>query len=112
LADELVALGMSITGVDNTDLGATQAPGLSNIRTPIAGIGRIAANYLIARLDGDEWNFPRNCRSRSSCAEARALPRSSADFIRGAHDHKFFPLRKSDPSQSRLNAHKHHQTGS
>jgi LacI family transcriptional regulator len=49
---------ISITGVDNTDLGATQTPGLSSIQTPIAEIGSIAANYLLARLDGNEVEFP------------------------------------------------------
>jgi LacI family transcriptional regulator len=43
---------ISITGVDNTDLGATQTPGLASIRTPIVEIGRAAALHLIARLDG------------------------------------------------------------
>jgi LacI family transcriptional regulator len=42
---------MSITGVDNTDLGATQTPGLTSIRTPIVEIGRAAAEQLIARLE-------------------------------------------------------------
>jgi len=49
---------ISITGVDNTDLGATQTPGLTSIETPIMEIGRIAANYLIARLEGGEVEFP------------------------------------------------------
>lgn len=44
---------ISITGVDNTDLGATQTPGLTSIRTPITEIGLAAATQLIARLDGD-----------------------------------------------------------
>jgi LacI family transcriptional regulator len=43
---------MSITGVDNTDLGATQTPGLTSIRTPITEIGRAAGLQLIARLEG------------------------------------------------------------
>lgn len=43
---------VSITGVDNTDLGATQSPGLTSIRTPIVEIGRAAAMHLIARLEG------------------------------------------------------------
>jgi len=42
---------ISITGVDNTDLGATQTPGLTSIRTPIVEIGRAAAEQLIARLE-------------------------------------------------------------
>ena len=43
---------MSITGVDNTDLGATQTPALTSIRTPIVDIGRAAAEQVIARLEG------------------------------------------------------------
>lgn len=43
---------ISITGVDNTDLGATQTPALTSIRTPIVDIGRAAAEQLIARLEG------------------------------------------------------------
>lgn len=43
---------LSITGVDNTDLGATQTPGLTSIRTPIIEIGRAAAEQVIARLEG------------------------------------------------------------
>ncbi|WP_418319976.1 LacI family DNA-binding transcriptional regulator [Piscinibacter sakaiensis] len=43
---------ISITGVDNTDLGATQTPGLTSIRTPIVETGRAAAEQLIARLEG------------------------------------------------------------
>lgn len=43
---------MSITGVDNTDLGATQTPPLTSIRTPILEIGSAAADQLIARLEG------------------------------------------------------------
>jgi len=43
---------MSITGVDNTDLGATQTPPLTSIRTPIVDVGRAAAEQLIARLEG------------------------------------------------------------
>ena len=43
---------MSITGIDNTDLGATQVPGLTSVRTPIVEIGTAAAEQLIARLEG------------------------------------------------------------
>ncbi len=50
---------ISITGVDNTDLGATQVPGLSSIQTPIAEIGRLAGTYLTARLDGQSFELPR-----------------------------------------------------
>lgn len=41
-----------ITGVDNTDLGATQTPPLTSIRTPVIEIGHAAAEQLVARLDG------------------------------------------------------------
>jgi LacI family transcriptional regulator len=43
---------MSITGVDSTDLGATQTPPLTSIRTPIVEIGAAAADQLVARLEG------------------------------------------------------------
>ena len=46
---------ISITGVDNTDLGATQTPALTSIRTPIVEIGRAAADQLIARLTGGSY---------------------------------------------------------
>jgi LacI family transcriptional regulator len=48
---------MAITGVDNTDLGATQTPGLTSVRTPIVDIGRAAARHLIARLNGESVEF-------------------------------------------------------
>ncbi|HEX8012362.1 MAG TPA: LacI family DNA-binding transcriptional regulator [Casimicrobiaceae bacterium] len=43
---------VSVTGVDNTDLGATQTPPLTSISTPIVEIGRRAALQLIAQLEG------------------------------------------------------------
>ena len=46
---------MSITGVDNTDLGATQTPGLTSVSTPIVEIGRAAADQLVARLEGQAY---------------------------------------------------------
>ena len=42
---------ISITGVDNTDLGATQTPPLTSIGTPIVAVGRAAAEQVIARLE-------------------------------------------------------------
>jgi len=42
---------VSITGVDNTDLGATQTPPLTSIETPIVEVGTAAAEQLIARLE-------------------------------------------------------------
>ncbi len=44
---------VSIAGCDNTDLGATQTPGLTSIRTPIVEIGRAAAEQVVARLEGE-----------------------------------------------------------
>jgi LacI family transcriptional regulator len=46
---------ISISGVDNTDLGATQTPPLTSIRTPIVDIGCAAAEQLIARLEGQPY---------------------------------------------------------
>ncbi len=46
---------ISITGIDNTDLGATQVPGLTSVRTPVVEIGTAAAEQLIARLEGKEF---------------------------------------------------------
>ncbi|MEO8080142.1 MAG: LacI family DNA-binding transcriptional regulator [Caldimonas sp.] len=43
---------ISVAGCDNTDLGATQTPGLTSIRTPIVEIGRAAAEQVVARLEG------------------------------------------------------------
>jgi LacI family transcriptional regulator len=48
---------IAITGVDNTELGATQTPGLTSVRTPIVEIGRAAAQHLIARLKGESVKF-------------------------------------------------------
>ena len=45
---------ISVTCVDNTDLGATQTPPLTSIRTPIVEIGRAAAAHIVARLEGAE----------------------------------------------------------
>lgn len=47
---------ISITGVDNTDLGATQTPALTSIRTPIVEVGRAAAEQVIARLEGRPYD--------------------------------------------------------
>lgn len=47
---------ISITGVDNTDLGATQTPPLTSIGTPIVEIGRAAAEQLLARLGGRPYD--------------------------------------------------------
>lgn len=66
---------ISITGVDNTDLGATQTPGLTSIRTPIVEIGDAAASQLIARLDNEPHvlfqSFPFEIVHRGSTAAPR-----------------------------------------
>jgi len=66
---------ISITGVDNTDLGATQTPGLTSIRTPIVEIGAAAAEQLIARLEDRPHDlfsaFPIEIVHRGSTAPPR-----------------------------------------
>jgi LacI family transcriptional regulator len=68
---------LSITGVDNTDLGATQTPALTSIRTPIVEIGRAAAEQVIARLERRPYvafqTFPFELVERGSTS---AAPRS------------------------------------
>ncbi len=63
---------ISITGVDNTDLGATQTPPLTSIRTPIVEIGRAAAEQVIARLEDrphdDFQTLPFELMTRGSTA--------------------------------------------
>jgi LacI family transcriptional regulator len=72
---------ISITGVDNTDLGATQSPALTSIRTPIVEVGRAAAEQLIARLEGrDHVAFqllPFELVTRESTAPPPRLRRSA-----------------------------------
>jgi len=74
---------VSITGVDNTDLGATQTPGLTSIRTPIIEIGHAAAAQIIARLDGLAWEpfqaFPVEVVHRGSTAPPAARGRGSRE---------------------------------
>ncbi len=66
---------LSISGVDNTDLGATQTPGLTSIATPITEIGSAAADLLIARLEGlpvpTQQSFPVEIVHRGSTAAPR-----------------------------------------
>jgi LacI family transcriptional regulator len=63
---------ISVTGVDSTDLGATQTPPLTSIRTPIVEIGRAAAEQVIARLEGRSYvpfqTFPFEVVVRGSVA--------------------------------------------
>jgi len=67
---------VSITGVDNTDLGATQTPALTSIRTPIVEIGRAAAEQVIARLESQPYvafqTLPFELISRGSTAAPAA----------------------------------------
>lgn len=68
---------LSITGVDNTDLGATQSPGLTSVSTPIREIGQAAAVQIIARLEGQAYEafqeFPIEVVYRGSTAPPRKL---------------------------------------
>jgi LacI family transcriptional regulator len=68
---------LSITGVDNTDLGATQTPGLTSVRTPIVEIGRASAAHLIAKLEGRSFElrqeFPFELVLRGSTGRASAI---------------------------------------
>jgi LacI family transcriptional regulator len=63
---------ISIAGVDNTDLGATQTPALTSVRTPIVEIGRATAAHLIAKLEGaspeTQQHFPFELVVRCSTA--------------------------------------------
>ena len=67
---------VSITGVDNTDLGATQTPPLTTIRTPIVEVGRAAAEQVVARLEGKPHTsfetLPFDLVFRGSTGPARA----------------------------------------
>ena len=61
---------MSITGCDDTDLGATQTPPLTSIHTPITEVGLAAAEQIIARLEGQPYkqsqSFPYKIVLRAS----------------------------------------------
>ena len=66
---------ISITGVDNTDLGATQTPGLTSVSTPIVDVGHAAADQLVARLEGQPYEafqvFPADIVHRGTTAPPR-----------------------------------------
>lgn len=70
---------ISIAGCDNTDLGATQTPPLTSIRTPITEIGRAAAEQVIARLEGRTYehsqSLPFEILIRGSVGPPRAAGR-------------------------------------
>lgn len=69
---------ISITGVDNTDLGATQTPGLTSVSTPIVEVGRAAADQIVARLEGQPYEafqvFPADIVHRGTTAPPRKGP--------------------------------------
>lgn len=67
---------ISITGVDDTDLGATQTPALTSVHTPIVEVGDAAARQLVARLEGDpvalHQQMPFSLVKRGSAGPPRA----------------------------------------
>jgi LacI family transcriptional regulator len=75
---------ISITGMDNTELGATQTPPLTSIRTPIVDVGRAAGEQLIARIEGRPCRafqtlpFELVLRGSTAAAPARPKPRRRA----------------------------------
>ena len=73
---------VSITGVDNTDLGATQTPALTSVRTPVVEIGHAAGLQLIARLEGkpteQQQVLPFVLEKRASIGPAPGTPVSHA----------------------------------
>jgi LacI family transcriptional regulator len=79
---------ISITGVDNTDLGATQTPALTSIRTPIVEIGRAAAEQVIARLENRPYErfqtFPFELVPRGSTAKPSRSPPAPSTAARHA----------------------------
>jgi LacI family transcriptional regulator len=79
---------VSITGVDNTDLGATQTPALTSIRTPIIETGRAAAEQLVARLEGRAHEqfqtLPFELIERGSTAAPRATARLEGTRFAGS----------------------------
>jgi LacI family transcriptional regulator len=73
---------LSITGVDNTDLGATQTPPLTSIQTPIVEVGSAAGLQLIARLEGApaelHQQLPFTLMKRGSTAKPASGRRTAA----------------------------------
>lgn len=53
-ANVAVPTEISVAGAGNSELGATHFPSLTSIRGPVAEVGRAAADYLMARLDGKD----------------------------------------------------------
>ena len=67
---------LSITGVDNTDLGATQTPPLTSIRTPIVEIGRAAAEQVIALLEGKPHRASQTLPFELVCRGSTSRPKA------------------------------------
>jgi DNA-binding LacI/PurR family transcriptional regulator len=44
---------MSIAGFDDLDLASHVSPALTTMRVPTSDMGRLAADYLLNRLSGD-----------------------------------------------------------
>ncbi|MES2713103.1 MAG: LacI family DNA-binding transcriptional regulator [Pseudomonadota bacterium] len=49
---------LSIVGVGDLEIAANLSPGLTTVRTPKHGIGTLAAEYLLARIHGDDFALP------------------------------------------------------
>ena len=47
-----VPTDVSISGIDNLDIGALTTPGLTTIQIPAQQMGRLAAEYLIEKVEG------------------------------------------------------------
>jgi LacI family transcriptional regulator len=75
---------ISITGVDNTDLGATQTPGLTSVSTPIVEIGTSAARQLVARLEGREFEAHVELPFELVVRGSTARPKGAAKAVRSA----------------------------
>ena len=71
---------LSITGIDNTDLGATQTPPLTSVRTPIVEIGTAAAAQLVARLEGQPAELQQVFDVQLVVRGSTAPPRHGAGF--------------------------------
>jgi len=51
---------VSITGFDDLDIAREIAPALTTIHAPVEEMGRLAADYLLARNDAETALFQRN----------------------------------------------------
>lgn len=69
---------LSITGFDDIELAAHLEPALTTIRTPAKDIGRVAADYLIAAINGtrapEDLTLPFEVVLRASTSRPRNKP--------------------------------------